>query len=85
MAMGSTNDGQRAWYRAPVRIVFRGVFALIGLAGCTETPSYFPPCVESSPCPDIDADVDGDAAAEATVVNLADAAVVADDADATSQ
>jgi hypothetical protein len=36
-------------------------------AGCTETPDYFPPCVDNAPCPDADspADAGGDADAGA--------------------
>jgi hypothetical protein len=37
--------------------------ALVPLAACTETPSYFPPCVnpDLDACPPLDAGADGDA------------------------
>ena len=58
-----------------IAVAFPVVAALLAATGCTETPSYFPPCVETAPCPEIDADVDADASGDATV-NLADAAVL---------
>jgi hypothetical protein len=64
-----------------IAVAFPVVAALLAATGCTETPSYFPPCVETAPCPDIDADVDADASGDASV-NLADAAVVDVPADA---
>jgi hypothetical protein len=53
------------------------VFVALGaLAACTETPSYFPPCVNPDmPCPADDA---GDAA---QAPDAADAALDAPDAD----
>jgi hypothetical protein len=35
--------------------------AVLLTAACTETPSYFPPCVDTAPCPDA-----GDDATDAT-------------------
>jgi hypothetical protein len=53
------------------------IFAVYGvLAGCTETPSYFPPCVDpNNPCVESDGGADAsdgggtDAPAEATTAD----------------
>jgi hypothetical protein len=29
-----------------------GLSAILAGAACTETPSYFPPCVDTAPCPE---------------------------------
>jgi hypothetical protein len=58
------------------------VFVALGvLAACTETPSYFPPCVNPDmPCPVDDAGDAGDAALEAG--EAGDAALALDATDA---
>jgi hypothetical protein len=43
---------------------------LVGLsvvAACTETPSSFPPCIEGSPCPTIEAGADADGGLDSSV------------------
>jgi hypothetical protein len=54
--------------------------AVLLTAACTETPSYFPPCVDTAPCPDAgdDAtDAASDAMAATDAVGPADAAAEA--------
>jgi hypothetical protein len=46
----------------------------IAVAGCTETPGWFPPCVNNAPCPDLDADVDGDAFGDGATLDASDEA-----------
>jgi hypothetical protein len=41
------------------------LLAILVAAACTETPSYFPPCVDTAPCPDAGDDVT-EAASDAT-------------------
>jgi hypothetical protein len=61
-----------AWYGAGVppnarlSLVLSAFFVtLLGATACTETPSWFPPCVNGAPCPDLDADDDGSEASDA--------------------
>jgi hypothetical protein len=54
--------------------------AVLLTAACTETPSYFPPCVDTAPCPDAgdDAtDAASDALAATDALGPADAAAEA--------
>jgi hypothetical protein len=51
---------------------------VLGATACTETPSYFPPCVENSPCDTADAEPDATDAAIATPDASLDARAEAD-------
>jgi hypothetical protein len=54
--------------------------AILAAAACTETPSYFPPCVDTAPCPDAGddaSDAASDAMAAADALAPADAAAEA--------
>ena len=65
----------RACYLRAVRLA--SLFALSTLAACTETPSYFPPCVDpNAPC------VASEAGADASEAGAADASAKATPADA---
>ena len=73
MSLGSTVEaaGAGSCYLRAVRLA--SLFVLLSLAACTETPSYFPPCVDpNAPCvvpeagPDASEAAAPDASAEAT-------------------
>jgi len=49
------------------------VTTALGVAGCTETPDYFPPCVENAPCEAADSAADASDAGRASEAASADA------------
>jgi hypothetical protein len=60
--------------RWPARSASRTIFVTVGLAAlagvataCTETPGYFPPCVNNAPCPGEDSGIDASADADAEI------------------
>jgi predicted small lipoprotein YifL len=46
-------------------VALLGLATLASLAACTETPGYFPPCVDNAPCPSDDSGTDASPDADA--------------------